>query len=583
MADARLPAMSARRTTRRAVAAAWMFVYSALALLLFSSAWRDPANRLIGGQRDTSYMTWFIRWYPFAVTHGRNPFLSTYLNYPDGINVLWSTGVPLVAWVLTPVTMLLSPIVAYNVMVTAGLGLTAWCGYLACRRWVRHELAAGAGGLLLGFSPYMVIQAAGHPSLIVAFSVPLLLILLDEIVVRQTWSVRRAGVLLGLLGAAQLMIGEEVLSTEVLTAAVGILILSALHRKEIRRRLPYVGRTFGLAGAIALVISAIPLYIQFFGPYYIRGVIQPRNVYVSDLYNFVLPTGLQYFTPDWVGPIIGKFTGNGSEWNAYLGLPLIALCVFTAIRHRRNAKVAFMALLGLAMAILSLGPSLHIDGTITKIHLPYLLVDRTPLFGNIIPSRLALYVFLAASVLLAVFVDEVLTKPRPFAVIGSVALTALIGASLFPRLPYLSYDTATPAFFRGSDVDRFQPGEVVLVAPYAMYPEADEAQRWQAEAGMRYRMPEGYFFTGDENHRPRLGGRPYPLATKLLSIELPQAIPNGGSSSSADYLTDIQNHDIGAIVVGPSPHSAEAIKFFTDLLGRPPEHLDGVDVWWSVK
>jgi hypothetical protein len=566
-----------------AAAIGWLFGYIVLALLLFSSAWRDPANRLIGGQGDTSYMTWFVRWYPFALTHARNPFLSTYLNYPDGINVLWSTGLPLVMWLLTPLTIFAGPIVSYNVLVTGGVALTAWCGYLTFRRWVRHDLAAAAGGLLLGFSPYMIIQAAGHPSLIVAFSVPLFLLLFDEILVRQSWSIRRTGVLLGLLGAAQLLIGEEVLSTEVLTIAVGVGILCVLHPSQIRPRLPYVARTCVLAGVVALVISAIPLYIQFFGPYYIRGVIQPRNVYVSDLYNFILPTGLQYFTPDWVGPIITKFTGNGSEWNAYLGVPLIALCLFTAIRHRRNTTVTFMALLGLAMAILSLGPSLHVDGTITKIHLPYLLVDRTPLFGNIIPSRLALYVFLAASVLLAVFVDDVLTNPAPLAVIGSAALVALVGASLFPRLPYLSYATATPAFFRGSDVNRLQPGEVVLVAPFAMYPEAAQAQRWQAEAGMRYRMPEGYFFNGDENHRPRLGGRPYALATKLLSIELPQAIPNGGGGTSVDYLADIRNHDIGAIVVGPSPHADEAVRLFTDLLGRPPQHLDGVDVWWSTK
>lgn len=554
-----------------------------LAVLLFWSAWQDPANRLIGGQGDTSYMTWFIRWYPFAITHGHNPFLSTWLGYPDGINVLWSTGVPLVGWVLTPVTTLLSPIVSYNVMLTAGVALTAWCGYLAFRRWVRHDLAAAAGGLLLGFSPYMVIQSAGHPSLIVAFSVPLFLLLLDEILVRQRWTVQRGGILLGLLGAAQLLIGEEVLSTEVLTIGVGIALLCVLHRSEIRPRLPYVARTFAIAGSLALVISAVPLYFQFFGPHYIRGVIQPRNVYVSDLYNFVLPTGLQYFTPSWVGPIISRFTGNGSEWNAYLGLPLIVLCVFTAVRHRNNPTVAFVALLGLAMAVLSLGPSLHVDGTITKIHLPYLVVDRLPLFGNIIPSRLTLYVFLAAGLLLAVFIDDVVSNPRLVPVLVSVALVGLVGASLFPRLPYLSYQTDTPAFFRGADVNRFQLGEVVLVAPFAQYPEADAAQRWQAEAGMRYRMPEGYFFTADDQHRPQLGGRPYALATKLLSIELPQAIPNGVPATSSEYLADIRNHDIGAVVVGPSPHSSEAVAFLTQLLGRPPEHLDGVDVWWSVR
>jgi len=49
-----------------------------------------------------------------------------------------------------------------------------------------------------------------------------MLLVFDEIVVRQRRSARRMGVLLGLLATCQLLLAEELLATEALTAIVGI-------------------------------------------------------------------------------------------------------------------------------------------------------------------------------------------------------------------------------------------------------------------------------------------------------------------------------------------------------------------------
>ena len=133
---------------------ATLAAYVALAVAVFSSAWQHPAGRWVGQDFDPILFIWHLRWVPFALAHGHDPLISDYLNYPDGFNLMWNTSILLPAFLLSPVTLLLGVVVAYNVLATLALALSAWCAYFALRRYVRRVPAA-VGGLLYGFSPFM--------------------------------------------------------------------------------------------------------------------------------------------------------------------------------------------------------------------------------------------------------------------------------------------------------------------------------------------------------------------------------------------------------------------------------------------
>ncbi|MDP9325470.1 MAG: hypothetical protein M3O87_02910, partial [Candidatus Dormibacteraeota bacterium] len=343
--------------------------YGALAVALFAETWKAPTTRVIGSYGDPLTCVWFMRWFAFSLTRGLNPFLTDYVNYPQGYNLMWNTPMPLAGWILAPATLAGGPVLTYNIVITACLALSAFAAFLVFSRYVKHPLAAAVGGLVYGFSPYMVIQAVGHWHVIMAFTPPLMLLLLDEIVVRDRRSPVKLGVLLGLVSVVQLLLGEEILASEVLVAAVGVLILAVLHRHQVRARLGRVIRALAVAALVALPLAAYPLWVQFSGPNRITGVIQPRNFYVTDLLNFVVPTDFQWLAPQPALAISNQFTGNGSEWNGYLGAPLLLVAIFVAVRYRREALVQFMALLGLAMAVLSLGSRLHIGGRDTPVRL----------------------------------------------------------------------------------------------------------------------------------------------------------------------------------------------------------------------
>jgi len=67
----------------RLAAAFALLLYLLLAVLLFESAWQAPLQRAIGHGPDPELVGWFLRWTPFALSHGLNPFVTDYVDYPE--------------------------------------------------------------------------------------------------------------------------------------------------------------------------------------------------------------------------------------------------------------------------------------------------------------------------------------------------------------------------------------------------------------------------------------------------------------------------------------------------------------------
>src|SRR6476469_8161292 len=207
--------------------------HGVVARAAFWTAWREPTGRWVGYDFDPILFIWNLRWLPFAIAHGHGPLTSNYLNYPEGFNLMWNTSILLPALVLSPVTLLCGTVFSYNVLSTLALALSGWCAYFAFRRYARRE-AAAVGGLLYGFSSFMFGQAFNHPHMTIALFPPLVLLLLDEIVVRQRSRATVVGLLLGVATDLQLLTGEEVAAATVLVAIVGVALLALLHRDQVR-------------------------------------------------------------------------------------------------------------------------------------------------------------------------------------------------------------------------------------------------------------------------------------------------------------------------------------------------------------
>jgi len=316
---------SIKRGRGRLWSVAPLVLYLALAFLLFAHTWEAPTRRNIGYPGDPPQFMWFLSWTAFALSHHLSPLVSTYLDYPRGVNLMWNAALLWPGAFLAPVTALLGPVFAYNLLVTLALPLSGWCAYLAIRRWTSRA-SATIGGLLFAFSPQMAAQGLVHAPVVLALTPPLVLLLLTDLLVQRRWPALVSGGALGVVAAAQVLTWSELLATTALMATVGVILAVALQRDR-PRVAPYAGVV--LRGALSalvtfLLIAGVPLFVEFRGPQRIQGLLHQGVPLGADLLNFVVPTPTQLLTPPVAARVSARFAANVPEANAYLGLPGVA-------------------------------------------------------------------------------------------------------------------------------------------------------------------------------------------------------------------------------------------------------------------
>jgi hypothetical protein len=554
----------------------FLLVFLGLALWQFAPAWSSPTTTtLSGGNGDPAIFLWFLRWMPFALEHGHDLLVAHHLNYPDGVNLMWNTSLVLPGLVLAPLTTRFGPVLSFNVLLVLAYGLSAWCAYLAIRRFVPGHLAAAAGGLVYGFSPAMRGQAH-HLHMSLAFLVPLLLLLLHEILVRQHRPPWLAGAALGLLAGCQLLTGEELLT---MTALVGLALLLLVlgNIRRLRGRIAYAAAALAVAGVVFAAIAAWPLSVQFSGQQRVWGDIQKTN-YGNDLFGFAVPGSRQALATDatdrWVAGLAGGST-------AYLGVPLLLVLLALGVRWWRNAVVRVSLALLLLTAVLSLGPILRVGGRDTGIRLPMALLERLPLLDSMVVARMAILTALFAGLLLAVFLHAVWGQGGWRRVAGGAVVLAVL-ASLWPASSIEAQKVDTPVFFTSSSMRELPRDGVTLVLPFA-YRRIAVPMTWQAEAGLWFRMPGGYIIAPHPDGRPRFDTNPTSGSMTFTAILRGKPPPRLTAPWRRALARDFVRWRVGSVVVGPMPNRAVMVEFLTDLLGARPKRVGGVYLWRDPK
>jgi hypothetical protein len=580
-ADGREPGGGAGGAAPRRLRAPWpqlaaLLGFLTLAVLLLGSTWTSPTDRTLGaGVGDPGVFIWFLRWTPFAVGRHISPFYSDYLNHPDGVNLMWNTWVPLPGLLLSPLTLTFGPVLTLNVLLTLAYGLSSWSAYLAIRRYVPSHLAAAAGGLVYGFSFAMRVHSH-HPNLILVFLLPWLLVLVDEILVRQRRPPVWLGVGLGLLCAAQALVGEELLAATVLAGALLTLALALSHPRAALRRAPRALAAFAVALLVAGALLAWPLKAQLTGPARVRGDITAEARGASDLLALVTPHPLLAIDPLAANRLREGFTGSSET---YLGVPLLLVVVAVAAARLGSALVRAAFAVLLALLVLSLGAELRIDGHPTGVRLPWAAVEPVPLIKNMVPARLSLLTSLFAGLLLAVALHGLWSLRRWWWRALAVAVAAVVFASLAPAHQFsASPVVATPPFFTTAAVRSLPRDSVALLVPFPRKGRQDVAMVWQAQAGMWFKMPGGYFVGPDPGGGARHDAPPTTTAKALVRAQAGQApklTPALRTAIAADFAT----WRVASVVLGPTPHRQVVAGFLTKLLGRPPEDVGGVQLW----
>ncbi len=597
----------ARRAVHAAVRAApALLVLGAYVAVAVAAYW--PVGPFSGSHLpscacgDQVQEVWFLAWFEHAIRTGSNPFFTSSINYPAGVNLAVNTAMPLLGLLAAPVTALAGPVAAYNFVLRLGFVASAGAAYLVLRRFTSNRAAAFAGGLLYGFSPFMIGQGNGHAFLVFAPLPPLILLAVLELCRPDRPASRRWGLVLGGSAAAQYLVSSEVLVSTLLVALVGIAVGSALAPRAVRARVAGLARGVAWSAAVFVPVTAFPLYEYFAGPEHVSGPPHSASslaVYRSDLLGPVIPTVEQWIAPARLAARGTSFVGgNVGENGIYLGIPLLLACVALVVWLRRDRLVLVVGAIGLVSFLLSLGTPLNVDGHVTSIPLPFAVLLRVPLLAGLLPARFSMFTQASAAFLLAVGADRAarsvraLAGGRPRRAVAATAVATAVAVALVPlvpRLPYPSAPTDVPAYVTSGASRSIPAGGVVLTYPYDFAP-YNEAMLWQALSGMRFRI------IGGEATRRGPGGIGTSSVSPLAPTELQNlfrvALLGSASPVPAPPMHGLglrrvreffSRWHVGTVVVQPvGADPALVVRYLTVALRRPPEAIGGVYVWYDA-
>jgi hypothetical protein len=572
------------------------YLIAAVAMTIW--LWRDPASRIAAvNPYDSDQFTWFFRYDATAVAHLHLPALiTTAMNAPQGVNLMWNTPMLLPGVLFAPLTLLAGPQVSLTVLLTLGFAGSALAMFGVLRRWDASAAAAAAGGLVYGFSPALIQSSLGHYDLQFAVFPPLIADALARLATGRCGPGRRpalrCGGWLGLLMAAQIFITEELLFDSVVAAAILVAVLAVSRPRAVADRIGDAAAGAAAAAGVTLVIAGYPLWEQFFGPIRQHGSPFIPDYYKNDLAGFVQPSSAMLLHTHASAAFAANFQGQPPEYLAYLGWPMLIVLAAVAVRFWRLLTVRSTAVTFAVLEAFSLGGTLLSDGhEHSWVKLPWYWLQTLPVSGSAIPDRFSIVADGAAAAIFAFGIDAARARlplaRRPGArwAVAAVALVAI--APLVPRpLPAGSVSPVPAGWTATFAALRLPAGASVLVVPMAVST-FTEPLRWQADTGVPSSMVGGYYMGPDRSGQAATDGSG--LSPEGLYLNRLWAQSSGDTTAAgrrasqarpdpARMRAQLAAWNPDAIVAVTSAQSALG-RYLTRLLGPPSAGADGVLGW----
>jgi hypothetical protein len=541
----------------------------------------SPRSALLGYPGDNFQHAWFLWHFAWAVTRGHNPFYTRLMFYPNRVNLTWSTTDPLGGLLSLPLSLTLGPIGAYNLSLILQLALTAFFARLLCLRITKNEMASFLGGMVFGFSPFLMAHALGHLSLVTAFPIPLFVLLLDRILTENKPSWKR-GMFLGLaLLLAAFAHYNYVVLCLMLAVCWFAVDLLAESRSERLRTLRRVWKPLAIATLTFAAAFSPMLWVMLAGRSQVPAARSLDHIeqFSADALGFLIPS--------WNHVLLGAFAKRmnprifigGFEGTVYVGMPLLlAAFGFWAGRRAKLRWASRAAVLGIIFYLLSLGPAIRVLGHQLSLPGPAALFYELP-FSQFMsaPARFQVIVALCVAILSSLalkFLLERYDTQHGRVLITSVSIILILCDYLtipFPRSSIMDPGTLASSGETGEPrppvcalPDSLRHG-TVLTFPLVKTPYCLKSMCMQMADGGRYALIDGYLsYTPDYVWTNLSSVR---IIRSLMALggllDAPVDIPADRRSAS----DDIRRLNLSAIVVFDSPEHDAAVSYIEGVLG----------------
>lgn len=587
------PRRSSTRGSATALHLGLLAGFLLLSIIIWGHVWftGHPTHSITCQCGDPSEEVWWLAWLPWALLHGHNPFFTTALySGSGGVNALANTSTMFPALLLSPITLLLGPIAAFNVAGTLAPVASAYCMFLLARKLTGCVPAQVLAGLFWGFSPAaMAWLPFGHLMDVFGFFFPLGLILVYDVLVEHRRPPILDGILFGFLVIAQFFTSTEFLVIAALVAPIGAGIGFIFSRQLFvvnRRAMVQAGVSALATSGIAL---AYPAWYAVAGPRHIPGPPWVANS-IGQSVSAVVNPGPRLHQPVSAVVDYAGYFGRVGPASGFLGWGILAFIVLSYPVWRGRLLAWCVLATGLWAWMLSWGTPPY--GGAWR---PWDVFNSIPVISDVRPSRFANVVAFAVALMIVVSLDgwwritkavPQRLKPRNWTHVSpkrlrtlirltvvAAACVALIPIATAYSFPLTEHATLTPGWFTHEAL-QLPMGTRVLTVPYGA-----ETMAFQAEDSMHFDVAGGYMLVpgaeGLSIWRHPLGG----ASATLRGLSSDQSRPKSQQALN-EVRRSLHRWGIQVVVVYPSRHQPTAVAYMTAVYRHAPIEQGQAAVWY---
>lgn len=551
--------------------------YAILSLGFSVTILGSAASTMPGYGADSTMHLWFLEWFPHALMHGLNPWVTNLPAYPYTANLLWNNADWLLAWVSWPFITWVGGVKFMDAIYILAPILAA--GLMA--QVLRHHFSAKSawlGGAWFGFAPFVLSEmAAGHLAWILSASLPLGWLWGRRWVLAVTKGNRSWGWGLGLgfWVVLQYWVSKELLTTTMLLAVLVGIIYGRRVGHWVNQHRQAVGSSLGLGLGVALLFLGYPVWMQLSFPHGLRSTMYISPQLTSmDLLAWFIPGYSQALTTPALLAIAKHFTGTFLEVDGYVGIPLLGVVIAVIINGWRLPTVRWgLVLVGLG-GVFSLGSHLHVAGHILPIPLPWDLFAHLPILNKVIPSRMFLFAIIGIAVLLAWGFDNLRLGRRV-----QVALVVLMAATIFPSYGILQGEVGSPLtvpqVINSPLIRDLQPSQVLVTIPISTVNDHALEMYWQILRGFNFKAPFGVVQV--LHHGVFTNPAPDSALGRYLFDLTVHTTPRGFNNQQ--LRQELGNWHVHLLVLVPQTGYQNSLRDLESWLGTPTRVVQGAAVW----
>ncbi len=385
-------------------------IYLILAFIISMHTWSNPNHLIQCGCGDPSFFVWMLG----NQAHGifqHNPFIATTVSVPNGPNLMDATAIPIIGWIMAPITHIYSPTLSFNIANFAAPALDSISAFVFIRSIVKSNVSSFLGGLMFGFNPAILNSAStGDMQLTFLPMIPLIALSIYKIATEQSQT--KYAIALGVAASIQVLIGTEMLALAFVLLITAVIVLVAINKREIMPVLVKSYRAFLISAIIFAVLSGYPLYFSLEGPKHtIQAIVQNVGFYGTPPNAFYSPT-LQLGQTQPGSKLFG-YLGPAPLQTQFVGWVIIfAFLVSFILLFKKYFWVRLTGILSIISIWYSLGGNLWTSfgrgpKYIEPWWLPWRWLGVTPILKDIVPQRTMFFFWLVAGVVLAFGVREI--------------------------------------------------------------------------------------------------------------------------------------------------------------------------------